>query len=497
MRQAGRAAGVSIRLLTGDCRETLPTLDAGSVQAVITSPPYYGLRDYGLPPLVWGGEAEHVHSFTTHQARLVKSMNAQGATTLAGGRRSLDALHIETSTPPQIGFCACGTWLGSLGLEPTPDLFVEHMVEVFRHVKRVLRDDGVLWLNLGDSYAGSGKGPTGHNGIGDQERRQGFADPRQAYVGYKAKDLMMMPFRVAMALQADGWWLRSVIPWLKRNSMPESVTDRPATAVEYVFLLSKSARYFWDADAVRMANTERTIGNFARLKGRAITGSGSGYEDDGRTEDRKTVGHGNALWERYAEEGIPGNPLGRNRRNSDWFFESWQGLLTNEDDDPLALVVNPAPFSGSHFATFPPKLIEPMIKASTSEQGQCPECGAPWVRVVERGELVTSGPNRLASKPSTSCHDPLLRGTLGKDGYGDLPRRERSFTGWRPSCAHADLTPVPQTILDPLFGAGTVGLVADRLQRNAIGCELKPEYAEMGTARIVGDAPLFAELETA
>jgi hypothetical protein len=144
---------------------------------------------------------------------------------------------------------------GQIGLEETPDAFIQKMVEVFRDVRRVLREDGTLWLNLGDSYAGSGKGPTGENGIQDAERRQGFdkSDSNrgsQKYnplggivpVGYKAKDLMGIPWRVAFALQADGWYLRSAMPWIKRNCMPESTTDRPTSAIEYIFLMTKSAR---------------------------------------------------------------------------------------------------------------------------------------------------------------------------------------------------------------------------------------------------------------
>lgn len=223
----------------------------------------------------------------------------------------------------------------------------------------------------------------------------------------------MMPFRVAMALQADGWYLRSVIPWLKRSAMPESVTDRPASAVEYVFLLAKSSRYFWDADAVRATPYQGDDGwRFYANRGMVDPREGRPrHTGSGQPRD----GGNSALAAGQARD----FSAGRNRRNSDWFFESWQGLMLDEADDPLALIVNPAPFKSAHFATFGPKLVEPMIKAST----------------------------RL----------------------GDV-------------------------ILDPFFGAGTVGLVADRLGRSAIGCELKPDYADMGADRITDDAPLFSSV---
>jgi DNA modification methylase len=186
------AAGVSVRLLEGDCRELLPRLPTASVHCVVTSPPYWGLRDYGVT--------------------------------------------------------------GQLGLEPTPEAYVEAMVGIFREVRRVLRDDATLWLNMGDSYAGSSQtGGEGRETItgGTRNQQASMHAFRRGLGGYKPKDLVGIPWRLAFALQADGWYLRADIIWAKPNPMPESVTDRPTKAHEYVFLLSKSARYFYDADAVR------------------------------------------------------------------------------------------------------------------------------------------------------------------------------------------------------------------------------------------------------
>jgi DNA modification methylase len=403
---------VTVKLLVGDCREQMALLEPNSIQTVTTSPPYWGLRDYGVPSLVWGGEPGHAHEWgawtEAHDVR-EQAVAGKSRTTerfYGDPSRKFDGNHQKHSAG---AFCDCGAWLGALGLEPTPELFIEHMVEVFRGVRRVLRDDGTLWLNLGDSYAGSGKGPTGHNGIGTHDVRQGFVGTSQrsktdsGIPGYKPKDLMMIPARVAMALQADGWYLRSQIPWLKRNSMPESVTDRPATAVEYVYLLSKSRTYYWDADAVRVSASENT-----HSRGTGI----------GKKQALIPMGTGNRANEDFGRA-ILGHVTNRNRRNSDWFFESWQGMMLDEQGDPLAFIVNPRPFKGAHFATFPPQLVEPMVKAASR--------------------------------------------------IGD-------------------------TVLDPFGGSGTVGLVADRLDRHAVLCELKPDYADMGTNRIVGDAPMFVDL---
>jgi DNA modification methylase len=190
---------MKIHILQGDVLYGLRTLPDGCVQCCITSPPYYGLRNYGVD--------------------------------------------------------------GQIGLEETPGAFVAKMVEVFREVKRVLRDDGTLWLNLGDSYAGSNCGSNDRREDGASISANGNKYTGQKpglAIGYKAKDMMGMPWRVAFALQADGWYLRSDIIWSKPNPMPESVTDRPTKAHEYIFLLTKSARYFYDADAIRYWRNARS-----------------------------------------------------------------------------------------------------------------------------------------------------------------------------------------------------------------------------------------------
>lgn len=391
---------MTIRLLRGDCRVTLNSLEAGSVQTCVTSPPYYGLRSYGTPDLVWGGDAECAHEW-----RRIREFHNRGDAT-AGAKQKTNNGAVTDRGQIHYGCCPCGAWAGSLGLEPIPELYVEHLVECFREVWRVLSPTGTLWVNLGDSYAGSGNGSNDH-----RENGSSLSKNDLKYIGQKpgrsipAKNLMMMPSRLAMALQVDGWILRSMMPWVKRSAMPESVTDRPSTAVEYWFLFSKQARYYWDADAVRHEISQTTLDhNSGGLPHR--TGP------NGLDTVQRSVGNGSA-------QSLGVAAAGRNRRNSDWFFESWQGMLLDDQDEPIALVVNPAGFSGAHFATFPPKLIEPMVKAS--------------------------------SRP------------------GD-------------------------TVLDPFAGAGTTLLVADRLGRNAIGCELSDSYGEMATDRLVGDSPMFTEV---
>jgi len=225
------------QILEGDCRNVLATMEPESVQCVVTSPPYWGLRDYGTA--AWeGGDAECDH------------LRAQG-----GSGRPEDGANLGNSngrmpTGQQCHRCGARRIDSQLGLEPTPEEYVATMVDVFQEIRRVLRDDGTVWLNMGDSY-GSGttadRNPTSTEGPEVPASWSGRSQPQRN--GLKPKDLVGIPWRLAFALQADGWYLRSDIIWAKPNPMPESVTDRPTKSHEYVFLLTKSARYFYDQDA--------------------------------------------------------------------------------------------------------------------------------------------------------------------------------------------------------------------------------------------------------
>ena len=252
-------------LHVGDCRAILATLPERSVQCVVTSPPYFGLRDYGAS--------------------------------------------------------------GQIGLEPTPDAYVAELVEVFRGVRRVLRDDGTVWLNLGDSYAGAGY--SNHDNTGGAQREDGGKQKHLTGSGLKNKDLIGIPWRVAFALQADGWYLRSDIIWHKPNPMPESVTDRPTKSHEYIFLLTKSARYYYDLEAIREPVSE----NWQYAAGAPMPELG-----DHRTAEGARGHQAKRVYD---------TPKGANKRTV------WS--------------VNTAPYPEAHFATYPPELIRPCILAGSRE----------------------------------------------------------------------------------------------------------------------------------
>lgn len=353
-------------------------------------------------------------------------------------------------------------WSGCLGLEPTPEMFTAHLVAVFREARRTLRDDGVAFLNLGDSYTTTpGNGRGGESVDGGIPHRSGTDKAR---CGLKPKDLVMIPARVALALQADTWWVRSDIVWAKGLSfcptyagscMPESVTSRPTKAHEYIFLLSKSATYYYDHVAVREPSTGQTgqAANFARdSKDADVPGQARRQH---RTEREPTADNGT-----------------RNLR-SVW-------------------AVNPGNFAQAHFATFPPELVEPMIKAGTSEAGCCPSCGAPWERVTEKESRVPWEERKAKGATSGS----LERGYNENHGEGTDHTLGCTVTttGWRPTCTCDAGDPVPCVVLDPFSGAGTTLLVADRLGRDCIGIELNPEYVAMAQDRVYDDAPLFADV---
>ena len=297
---------MNARILIGDVRTRLSEIPDQSVQSCVTSPPYWGLRDYG--------EADQI------------------------------------------------------GLEQSPNEYVEQLVQVFREVKRVLKDDGTLWLNLGDSYAGGaaasgGKQRLGPNGDLDNQRNE--VGLKKVGNGLKQKDLVGIPWRVAFALQADGWYLRQDIIWAKPNPMPESVTDRCTKSHEYLFLLSKSPRYYFDNDAIKEIGAGRS--DLGKMKYEGRMGEMSGWKNDNTIIPRPT----------------------RNKRSV------WN--------------IAPKPFKGAHFAVMPEALVEPCILAGSKA--------------------------------------------------GDL-------------------------ILDPFSGSGTVGLVALTNNREYLGVELNPQYAEMSVKRI-------------
>ena len=424
--QGGDCGGCGVnKVILGDCRDVMRSLIAEGVrvQTIVTSPPYYGLRNYGLPPSVWGGDADCSHEWgdvqRTPWANAVKGPNSQGKN---GG-------DYANGVKEHGQWCQhCGAWRGCFGLEPDYRMYVAHSVEIFDLARQLLADDGTLWLNLGDSYAtGAGKaaspgggaqgekfldiGPSGYRG-GHAEspkhagrsqvpdaKNPGAGIPtyqpnRMPQPGLKPKDLMGVPWRVAFALQDAGWWLRQDIVWSKPNPMPESVTDRCTKAHEYLFLMAKSERYYYDAEAIKEPASDNT---HARRK---IVPAGWAVREGPHT----AVVHQTAKNHRKLAE--PGSGT---KNNSS--FDDAMAVMPDTRNKRSVWTIATQPYPEAHFATFPEALVGPCILAG--------------------------------SRP------------------GDI-------------------------VFDPFMGSGTVASVAQRLGRRWLGSELNGEYVKLIEARTKG-----------
>jgi DNA modification methylase len=359
----------------------------------------------------------------------------------------------------------CGSWYGQLGLEPTPELYVEHMTEVFREVKRTLRDDGVLWLNIGDSFASSStyRAPRSmHTDAGWKQAGESHATPNRGlkHPSIKAKDLVGIPWMLAFALRADGWYLRMDVIWAKPNCLPESVLDRPTRSHEYVFLLSKSSDYFYDVDAIR----EPFIGQNEHDR------TGGSYAPPGQSEHTGS------------RAGLAYNPAGRNKRSV------WS--------------ISTKPYKGAHFAVMPPELAETCIKAGSSEHGACGKCGAPYQRIVERAKVERSGEvKRNERDGGLTAEHGFERSGMSHFKYNEWLQENPPITlGWEPSCKCGVAEIKPCIILDPFSGSGTTLAAAKQLRRDYLGVEINEEYRTLIEERInvaTKDASLRSAFEDA
>ena len=511
------------QLRHGHVLDALQALSDESVHCVVTSPPYWGLRNYKTEPQIWGG-----------------------------------------------------AWCGELGSEPTIQLYIEHLVEVFAEVKRVLRKDGVMYLNIGDVYSGSGKGPTGHNGIGDQNERQGFtAGPRKrsaplntgqatvsedpdrrggrgirsgshynlrdmpAVLGISEKNLCLIDFRLAIALQDAGWIVRSKICWAKRATMPESTDDRDTNAWELILMCSKSNQttfwthrdglpgyrtrpkpdYRWvdmsqDEEPGFVETTEEPPGwrpellpgeegkQHPRKRWRRVNlWRGHDYFYDQyavkrSTADSDTHSRGPAFHtmnKTHLEradgvknnesmmEAIWGQVTTANQRNV-WEIgydaEDWAWVESLDEAEPEQFwKLGPSPYPEAHFATFPPEIPRRAILAATSARGACAKCGAPHRRITRTTPMVVKHSNRVAV---------LAEQGLRTQTSGTMTQAPSSKSiGWAPTC-QCDADVVPCKVLDPFLGSGTTCMVAEQLGRDSIGVELKPEYVALSEKRLAG-----------
>lgn len=416
---------MSVVIHCGDALQVLRTLPDASVHCAITSPPYFGLRDYGVA--------------------------------------------------------------GQIGLESTVDEWLRALVAVFDQVRRVLRDDGTFWLNIGDSYASSGRGGQGELGamrgrsiVGARLDRTRTSDGR-----FRPKQRMALPQRLLLALIDAGWWFRDEIIWNKKAPMPESCRDRCTMSHEHLLMLTKRARYFWDGEAIR----EPVSGN-AHPRGDGRTPRGW---DTGEGDHRKKRGN-------YEPSGARSSTFGRGpgwRVKQVNVGDAFGGLLTTRNKRSV-WTLGPEPFAGAHFATFPTGLVEPCVLAGTSAAGCCASCGAPLRRVVRKGKPDLEHQRACGGDASGEYHGEATKDFAGARAENASAVKARILAGlcdretlfWVSTCGCAAGIE-SCTVLDPFAGSGTTGVVAVRHRRRFVGIEINPDYAAIARERIHREQPLL------
>ena len=441
----------------GNVFKVLPWLPKQSVQLVVTSPPYFGLRDYETGTWEGGNDPDCKHrkppsGVLQKGASLNGPGNREGYNNdgqynkvckRCGARRVDDQLGLEEEADCN------GAFTGQMCLK----CYVCHQVMVYRLVREVLRDDGVFVLNIADSY--------------------------------RNKNLQGIPWRLALALQADGWHLRSALPWINRSKMPESTEDRPASGLEHVFVFAKQEDYYWDVEAIRQSSPKSVEDRINREKQVGMTDY-LGTKHQIKFDHRGILGHQHGSRE-----------PGRNFRNTDLWFQSVKPPhgLTCLDDEVVGLDVTQGEgYAGGHYASYPPALVKPFILAATSQRGCCPRCGACWRRVIEKERTATRPGNdskvRVTEKDQARLKSGMQsnKTTLNCSITGNRdPQRHVTSTktvGWEPGCTCEAGAPVPCTVLDPFGGVMTTCLAAQRLGRRFAAVELSEEYVEAGLKRL-------------
>lgn len=409
-----------------------------SIHAICTSPPYYSLRRYD-------------------------------------GDQETDWPEVHYSPMPGLPPITIPAMSAPLGLEPTPEAYVGHLVLIWRELWRVLHPSGVCFLNLADSFTSGGRKGHGTR-IGYKQRTNrgmsGENDPPRPEdpCGLKPKDMMGIPWRAALALQADGWWLRSDIIWHKTNPMPESVKDRVTRSHEYIFLLAKSERYFYDNEAIKEPIKESSLKRLGRAIGddRKDSDGYPGQPPHSITRPRpnmKAVKFGGEKADGYGTRLHSGN---------EWDPEMGRGA-----NKKSVWTLATKGYPGAHYAVWPDELVTPMIKAGASKYGCCPDCLAPWERVLERRADIEP----ISHKGSQFDNGKTAKHQLNRAQKG--PRSISIPSGWQPACdCHISpngdeldpLTPIPARVLDPFCGSGTTVMVANQLGRVGIGLDLAHTY---------------------
>jgi len=439
------------QVVTGDCREVMAEWPENCIDFVMFSPPFWGLRDYGEEAeSVWGGDENCDHKWDSSEVHHDNLRFRDPNDTAEVGNNANPEVYSEPDRRQE--FCSrCGAWRGQLGLEPNYRMYVQHLVEVGREIKRILKPSGSWYLNLGDTYAGSGCGTNDHRGrtekYADTEKLYGKPSP-QSETKIPAKCKLLMPYRVALALVDDGWICRNDIIWLKPNPMPSSVKDRLNTTTERIFHFVKEKQYYYDLDAIREPWGDKRDHDIKRAK----LGH-EGYDGKHKTGEKG--------------QGIKGQPVGNPKQGKN------PGDVIEQTTEP---------FPEAHFAVYPPKLCEKPIKSSCPSK-VCVECGEPYERDVEEKEIESDYKDfqredeRAKKAKKDGMHTFYSHSRRGV-------RKERNFKGWKKTCGCSTDETRVGIVLDPMCGAGSTLIKAKQLGRKYIGIEISEEYAEITRERL-------------
>jgi DNA modification methylase len=501
---------MTFRLVTGHWLEAAKAIPDNSIHCVVTSPPYWHLRNYKTPPQIWDALDGCRHKWaTTRQYQDAPIRVGDEGTGFSDPRVTKGQRWIRQD------FCVrCGAWRGELGQEPTPALYIAHARQCFREIWRVLRPDGSVYLNIGDSYLttapGTYLGGTSPNSTLRRNRRLDAQDAERMQVarpetpeGMKPGDLVGMPWMLAFALRDDGWWLRKDNVWHKTAAMPESVQgwrwerckrkvrgcSAPNTGgVRGVNLLE--ARGGWDRDTHPQT---RRPADFRDCSGCAKCSKHDGFvlrRGSGRTTTvHEYVFHLAKSPDYFYDsdaisEPVTGNGHARGRETS---------AIVATRNKRSVWTISPEPYSEDHFAAYPSELPMICIKAGTPGHGVCRDCGAPWARVVGEREIVAgrgSG-NKTRIIPKDGARD-RVNGHRGI-AFPWKPSIGRTL-GWLPTCDCKTTKRVPAVVLDPFFGRGTTGVAAARLKRDFVGCDLQRKYKPMARKNISREDPETMEI---
>ena len=412
------------KILTGNVLTVLKSLKKETIDCIVTSPPYYGLRSYGTEPQIWGGKEDCQHEW-------IDKPYKRNTDLTAGEKQNTNLGSIGRDKPVDNSFCIhCNAWKGELGLEPTFQLYLEHLWMIFDEIKRVLKKTGTCWVNLGDSYGGSGNA-SGHT---ENTKNLGYTTANMGATkghtkNYQAKSLLQIPSRFAIGMTDRGWILRNSIIWYKRNCMPSSARDRFTVDYEMMYFFTKSTKYYFEQQFEPVTDS---------------------------TKERNKRPHNG------------GGPYAMNRvRKPGEFANEEQGR-----NKRCVWDITPKGFKEAHFAVFPPELVETPIKAGCPES-ICTKCGKIWKPMFEI--KVTEHKKREDEKYSGGT-DFMSNKTTPRS------KTETKFIGYDTCDCNAEIK--PGIVLDPFFGSGTTGGVAIKLGRNFLGIELKPEYVEIAERRL-------------